>query len=75
MDDVSVGILIFNELYLALGGFGIQWENGLGGLGGYERIFWGACAWNPSKNQKKNPFVSARSAQSVLPLYHKTTQR
>jgi hypothetical protein len=25
--------------------------------------------------QRKNPFQSARSAQSVLPSYHKTTER
>jgi hypothetical protein len=57
-----------------LGAFVIQWENGLGGSGGYERIFGDQNAQISSKKIKKNPFVSARSAQSVLPLYHKSTQ-
>jgi hypothetical protein len=26
-------------MYFVLGGFGIRWENGLGGSGGYKRIF------------------------------------
>jgi hypothetical protein len=34
----------------------IRWENGLGGSGGYERIFLGCVCL---KSVKKNPFVSA----------------
>jgi hypothetical protein len=50
----------------------IQWENGFGGSGGYERIFWNPNARISSKKIKKNPFVSARS---VLPSYPKTIMR
>jgi hypothetical protein len=34
----------------------IQWENGLGGLGGYERIFFYLNVRILSKKIKKNPF-------------------
>jgi hypothetical protein len=46
----------------------IQWENGLGGSGGSERIFLFFCL-KFAHLDLKNPFQSARSAQSVLPLY------
>jgi hypothetical protein len=45
----------------------IQWENGLGGLGGYERIFFLFFDGFQAHAPQKNLFVSARSAQSVLP--------
>jgi hypothetical protein len=51
----------------------IQWENGLGGLGGlggFKRIFLDFFAQIMGIKPKKNPCPSARSAQSVLPLYH-----
>jgi hypothetical protein len=48
----------------------IQWENGLGGSGGSKRIFSGVRVLEIREKIKKNPFGSARSAQSVLPLYH-----
>jgi hypothetical protein len=53
----------------------IQWENGLSGLGRSERIFFGNFSSIAEQKTKKNPFGSARSAQSVLPLYHKTIRR
>jgi hypothetical protein len=38
--------------------FGIQWENGLSGSGGYERIFWGLkCTNFKQKNQKKSVLI------------------
>jgi uncharacterized RDD family membrane protein YckC len=46
----------------------------LGGSGRLKRIFWGCVCLKSVQNQK-NPFQSARSAQSVLPLYPKTTFR
>jgi hypothetical protein len=32
----------------------IQWENGWGGLGGYERIFWNPMHGFQAKNKKKS---------------------
>jgi hypothetical protein len=46
----------------------ILWENGLSGLGGSERIFFDFLLQIQALGSK-NPFQSAQSAQSVLPLY------
>jgi hypothetical protein len=53
----------------------IQWENGLGGSGGFKRIFFEPKCLNFKQKIKKNPFGSARSVPSVLPSYHKTIVR
>jgi hypothetical protein len=47
----------------------IRWKNGLGGSGGYERIFSVVRVLGIREKIKKNPFGSALSAQSVLPSY------
>jgi hypothetical protein len=51
----------------------VQWENGLSGFGRLKRIFF-AFRYIPSKRDK-NPFQSAESAQSVLPLYPFSTKQ
>jgi hypothetical protein len=50
----------------------IQWKNG---LGGFARIFLLQMHRFQSKKAKKNPFQSAQSAQSVLPLYRHFPKR
>jgi hypothetical protein len=47
----------------------------IGRIGRIRTDFWDSNARILSKKIKKNPFVSAGSAQSVFPSYHKTTQR
>jgi hypothetical protein len=45
----------------------ILWENGLGGLGGYRRIFLIFLLEIRALEIRKNPFISAKSAPSVFP--------